>query len=219
MAAAPNSPDLTALLSRAIESYDERWRTVDDELYALCRRRNNPRDFPDVYTKVAIIGRGYRAGVARSWRASGDAETEIAKVLITTEVAEFIQDGHHRIGSRPFDRSSAAEIVQLHGHIVRAVSQRSGNVFLTSFVSKYLHFHFPIAPIYDSNAQTAINQLVDRRAVAGIRSELRKRPESVRAYSDFVAAFIVLYERAQLATQFNPTVKQIDHLLWQPIRS
>lgn len=92
MAAAPNSPDLTALLSRAIESYDERWRTADDELYALCRRRNNPRDFPDVYTKVAIIGRVYRAGVARSWRASGDAETEIAK-----------SSDHHR-GRRVYSR-------------------------------------------------------------------------------------------------------------------
>ena len=129
----------------------------------------------------------YRAGVARSWRASGDAETEIARIVITTEVAELIQDGLHRIGSRPFDRRVAAEIVQLHGHIVRAISQRSGNVFLTSFVSKYLHFHWPIAPIYDSKTQTAVKQFVDRKAVDGVRKELRALPESVWPYSDFVA--------------------------------
>lgn len=36
------------------------------------------RDFADVYTKVAMIGRVYEAGVARAWRGEGDPETERA---------------------------------------------------------------------------------------------------------------------------------------------
>ena len=38
------------------------------------------------------------------------------------------------------------------------------------------------------------------------------------ALNTFVAAFVVLYERAHLETPLTPTVKQIDHWLWQPIR-
>ena len=39
---------------------------VDNELYDLCRRRPSHDDFADAYTKVAIIGRVYEAGVARA---------------------------------------------------------------------------------------------------------------------------------------------------------
>ena len=56
--------DLTGRLTKAISSYEARWKTVDKELYDLCHRRPSLDDFADVYTKVAIIGRVYEAGVA-----------------------------------------------------------------------------------------------------------------------------------------------------------
>ena len=64
--------DLTARLDQAIKSYEARWKSVDNELYDLCRRRPSHDDFADVYTKVAVIGRVYEAGVARGWRGEGD---------------------------------------------------------------------------------------------------------------------------------------------------
>lgn len=161
----------------------------------------------------------YAAGVARSWRGGGDAETETAKALSDARVAEVIQDRLQRIADHPFDRCSAREIVELHGQVTRAISLRSGDVFLTSFVSKYLHFHCPIVPIYDSNAQSAVGSFVERRRVNGVRKELVNVPESVWAYRNFVAAFIVLHERAYAETTLKPSVKEIDHLLWQPTRS
>jgi hypothetical protein len=44
-------------LAQAIEDYEATWRTVDSELYDLCRRRPGHRSFADVYAKVAVIGR------------------------------------------------------------------------------------------------------------------------------------------------------------------
>jgi hypothetical protein len=41
-------------------------------------------------------------------------------------------------------------------------------------------------------------------------------PEWSRAYRNFIAAFIVLYERAYSETPLKPTVKELDQLLWQP---
>lgn len=106
---------------------------------------------PDVSTKVAIIGRVYEADVARTWRGKGDPETEVTRVLI--EQADLVRTGLHSLENRSFDRQTAAEIVELHGHVARAISHRTDGVFLASFVSKYLHFHCPTVPIFDSNAR------------------------------------------------------------------
>jgi hypothetical protein len=209
----PDGPDLTPRLSQAIKSYEASWKPVDSELYDLCGRRSSQSDFADVYTKVAIIGRVYEAGVARAWRGDGDAETEVTRVLI--EQADLIQTGLQHLQERRFDRQTAAAIVELHGHIARAISHRSGHVFLASFVSKYLHFHCPIVPIYDSNAQVAIGELIDWKLADPIREAMAKLPDWARAYRNFVAAFVVLYERAYAETSLKPTVKELDHLLWQ----
>jgi hypothetical protein len=210
----PDEPDLTARLSQAIKSYEASWKPVDSELYDLCARRPRQNDFADVYTKVAIIGRVYEAGVARAWRSAGDPETEVTHVLI--EQADLIQTGLQHLQKRPFDRQTAPAIVELHGHTARAISHRSGHVFLASFVSKYLHFHCPIVPIYDSNSQHAIGKLVDRGLADPIRETMAKLPEWARAYRNFVAAFVALHERAYAERSLKPTVKELDHLLWQP---
>ena len=202
-------PDLSARLSEAIRDYEASWEPVDSELYDLCRRRSHD-DFEDIYTKVAIVGRVYQTGIIRVWRGKGKPENEISRVLI--EQADSIQSGLERLRGQPFDDQAARDIVQLHGDVTTAISRRSGNVFLTSFVSKYLHFHSPIIPIYDSIAQAAIGKLVDRKSV---RKALTALPEGARAYRNFVAAFVVLHERAYAETTLKPTVKQLDHLLWR----
>ena len=118
-----------------------------------------------------------------------------------------------------FDQQAAADIVELHGHVTRAISHRTAGVFLASFVSKYLHFHCPIVPIYDSYAQATIGKLVDWDLVGPIRDALSTLPEWARAYRNFVAAFVVLYQRACTETPLKPTVKELDHLLWQSERA
>ena len=205
---------LTARLTYAIKSYEASWKSVDNELYDLCRRRPGHDDFADVYTKVAIIGRVYEAGVARAWRGEGDPESEVTRVVI--EQADLIRNGLQSLENRSFDQQTAARIIELHGHIARAISHRTAGVFFASFVSKYLHFHSPVVPIYDSNAQAAIGQLVDWKLVGPIREALATLPEWARAYRNFVAAFVALYQRAYAETQLKPTVKELDHLLWQP---
>lgn len=210
----PDEPDFATRLSQAIKSYEASWKPVDGELYDLCRRRPRHDDFADVYAKVAIVGRVYEAGVARSWRGKGDPETEVTRVLI--EQADLVRSGLQGLENRSFDHQIAAEIVVLHGHVARAISYRTNGVFLASFVSKYLHFHCPTVPIFDTNAQAAIGQFVDWELVNPIREAMATLPEWARAYRNFVAAFVVLYRRAHAQTPLKPTVKELDHLLWQP---
>ena len=211
---ADHERDLTACLAQAIKSYEAGWKSVDNELYDLCRRRPSHDAFASVYTKVAVIGRVYEAGVARAWRGEGDPESEVTCELI--EQADLIRNGLRNLESRSFDQQTAAAIVELHGYIARAISHRTAGVFLASFVSKYLHFHSPMVPIYDSNAQAAIGNFVDSAQVGPIRDALGTVPEWARVYRNFVAAFVVLYQRAHAETPLKPTVKELDHLLWQP---
>ncbi|MGO9781660.1 MAG: hypothetical protein ACLPKE_00300 [Streptosporangiaceae bacterium] len=108
-------------------------------------------------------------------------------------------------------------ITELHGRIAKAISYQSGDIFLASFVSKYLHFFCPIVPIYDSNAEASIGQYVDRKSVNPIRETITKLPEWARAYLNFIAAFVNgLHERASVETSLRPTVKQLGHMLWRP---
>src|SRR5487761_1513866 len=139
--------DLTAKLEQAIKIYEVGWKPVDDELYDLCRRRASHRDYSDVYTKVTMIGRIYEAGISRAFRGSGNAEVVVARELVAQ--SGLLEEQLVALTGRQFDRQIALEIVELHGRITGSLAMSTGNVWLTSFVSKYLHFHCPVVPIYD----------------------------------------------------------------------
>lgn len=151
------------------------------------------------------------AGVSRAWGGDRDRdpETETARALVGQ--AALIRDGLQRLEGRPFDRQTAGAIIELHADVTNAVSGRSVK-FLTSFVSKYLHFHRPIVPIFDTRAQAAIGKLVDQKLVREVRIGLLK---GVPDYRNFVAKFVALHERAHAETGLEPTVKELDHLLWR----
>jgi hypothetical protein len=205
--------DLTAKLEQAIKIYEVGWKPVDDELYDLCRRRASHRDYSDVYTKVTMIGRIYEAGISRAFRGSGNAEVVVARELVAQ--SGLLEEQLVALTGRQFDRQIALEIVELHGRITGSLATSTGNVWLTSFVSKYLHFHCPVVPIYDSNAAGSIGRLVGRGPAASIRDSMVNLKEWATAYRNFVAAFVVLYERAWAETSLKPSVKEVDYLLWQ----
>lgn len=204
---------LGAQLARAIEDYGATWRTVDSELYDLCRRRPSQRLFADVYAKVAIVGRVYAAGLPRSSRASGDVEAEVARGLMG--LADLIDQALEDLAGRQFDRATATRIVELHGRVSRGLLPHTGETWQQSFVSKYLHFHCDLVPIYDGNAQKAIGHFVDWRLVTPVRVLMADAPDWARTYRNFVAAFVVLRERISAETALQPTVKEVDHLLWR----
>lgn len=206
--------DLEAALKQATENYQATWQQVDTELYDLCRRRPSQRNFADVYPKVAMIGRVYAAGIARTVRVSGDREATVARGLI--EQADLIDAALNVLEGKQFDRATAAQIIELHGRVTKGIKPHTGGVWLTSFVSKYLHFHCPLVPIYDSIATGAIGRFINWHAVAQVRALLMDLPDCAWAYRNYVGAFVVLYEQALADTPLQPSVRDIDYLLWQP---
>ena len=209
-----SADDFETRLASAIRHYRATWQPVDSELYDLCSRRLSQRNYADVFSKVAIIGRVYEAGLPRAWRGGGDPETEAAHYLISK--ADFIDQRLQKLEGRPFDRSSLVEIIGFHGTLTRGLSSLTGDFWLTSFVSKYLHFHCPIVPIFDSQADKNRRLEVDRTTAVRLRNAIAKPEDQADAYYRFAIAFMALYERAHVQTSLQPTVKEIDHLLWRP---
>jgi hypothetical protein len=210
----PQDSDLTTRLTQAIKRYEAGWKPVDTELYDLCRRRAHHDDFADVYTKVATIGRIYAAGISRSSKADGDREAIVAKGLVS--VGAVIRNQLADIAEGELDRSTFIQILRLHARVCQELLTYTGNTWQQSFVSKYLHFHCPMVPIFDSRAEGAIGHYVDWPTVYALRTTTsRQRGWPIRYYN-FATAFMVLYEQAHAKTDFKPSVKELDYLLWQP---
>jgi hypothetical protein len=215
MAVVPiNEADFASCLTQAIKRYEASWRPVDNELYDLCRRRPRHDEFTDAYTKVAIIGRVYAAGIARSSKAVGDREAAVTTGLVG--LGTMITEGLAEIEDRELDRSTLPRIIDLHGRVCQGLLPHTGNTWQQSFVSKYLHFHCPIVPIFDSRAEAAMGRFVDWPTVYGLRMGIRRQRGWAIRYYNFATAFMFLHEQAHAETMIKPTVKEVDHLLWQP---
>jgi hypothetical protein len=92
------------------------------------------------------------AGIARSSQAPGDREAAIARGLAGQ--AGLIEPILGKLAAQRFNRESAAEIVELHGYVCRVLLPYTGETWQQSFVSKYLHVHCDIIPIYDSRGRS-----------------------------------------------------------------
>lgn len=187
-------PDLTTRLSRAIKSCEVGWKPVDGELYDLCRRRPRHDDFADVYTKVAIIGRVYAAGIARSSKADGDREAAVANGLvglgavITDQLSEMV-DGE-------LDRSTLTQVLDL-ARPGLSVTPHAHRQHLAAVV----RLQVPALPLPDRpdlrqqgrRSCRTLRRLADRLRSANSISRQRGWP--IRYYN-FATAFMVLFERA-----------------------
>jgi hypothetical protein len=137
-----------------IEAHRNGWDAVDEVLYALCEKHPTHSRLPGVQAKVLLIGRGFATGVERhiySEKTQGSSISTLVRHL----------HSHHReadeIVSRlrkirePLDIEKLEAIVVEHGKFCRLLSKISRKEnSLASFASKYLHFHSPTVPIYDS---------------------------------------------------------------------
>jgi hypothetical protein len=209
--------DLAASLDRAIGSYRATWQPVDSELYDLCHRRPSQRVFADVYAKVAIIGRIYAAGIPRTVRVDGDPEAAVTRGLI--EQADLIDETLQTLADSQLDRVTAGQIIELHARVARGLLPHTGGTWQQSFISKYLHFHCHQVPVYDSRAEAAIGRFVNWPAVYSARDTIGRPADWLTRYYNFATAFVVLYEWASSATPVQPTVKEVDYLLWQSVQS
>jgi hypothetical protein len=197
-------------LREATQSFEQDWGGVDELLYRLCRDAPGHADRRTVTAKLALVGRVYSAGLERC-----------VSPPKGTQAITMIADWVHAHGddvdaiverlpslAEPLTAAAMERIVVAHAELLALLSKIPTNGKTPrSFAAKYLHFHCPVVPIYDSYAAARLIKLVPLREIA--------EPQGADVeYCDFCVRFWSLYEACRDA-DLTVTVKSLDTWLWQ----
>jgi len=190
---------------------------TDDILYDMCKKWPNHKDLGIVQAKVRIIGRVYAAGLERK------GKKDKSKGIYET-IAEIFHENRAWIDSeikalnkfKKLSKSSHERILSVHGNMVKLLREetRSKSNF-RSFISKYLHFHTPIVPLFDSQASSTISRsdwYPWKKSKGHILIPMGREYDPVyyRFFQQFSLYFLDLKEK-----KLNPTVRDADwYLIW-----
>ncbi len=181
------------------------WSGLDKALITLCQ--TNPRHVSrdDVYAKVRIINRAYLANLQFGVRG---AEWEVAKKLVK-EKADTMMAPLHQCSC--FSVQTLPIVLGVHEKLVK-LTHRVTKKLQNSFVSKYLHFHFPNAvPIFDKKAYEASWKL------APAKSQLAKYDGCLNCDFCYHSHSILRIMNMLRKRRVNsPSLKLIDVLLYDP---
>lgn len=131
-----------------LRNYAQMSRKLNGVLYDMCERMPSHTDEGAIWAKVWIIGRSYASGIERH---AADGLGPIVGALRGS--AKWLDPCLRRLvrmDSVP-THQRLPQIALLHGRLAEELGNhtRNGNQ-VRSFVSKYMHFHAPVVPIYDS---------------------------------------------------------------------
>lgn len=200
-------------LDRACRERRRDWALLDDELYRL--RRDHPlhTDPGVVNAKVGIVARAYATGVERaipSDRSQGSSLLTLTRFIFANRRLVDGAIAPLRNLKERLDQGALMSAIEAHGQFVKLVSRitRDGRS-ARSFASKYLHFHCPVVPIYDSVVAQVLPsvQPLRRRQHAPVA---RRRADQI--YSNHAWRFFDLYVEARKAYP-GLTVKGLDFYL------
>jgi hypothetical protein len=199
------------------KEYEKKWKTSDEVLYGLCKEFPDHKDQGGVNAKLLVIGRSYNTGIERQIKAIKSKGTRGSSM---EQLAEHIWKNHHKVNGifenlstvkEPLCESNLKTIVQAHKELCQLV-QRLRTIRGTprSFVSKYLHFHYPAVPIYDTVAASRLGEIIPWKAAD---AAFLPPERSDKDYRCFVALFWQFYQDTQKEVAVV-SVKLLDNYLW-----
>jgi len=200
-------------VKKAAEDYEENWKYEDEVLFQLPIKYPGHRILSHINVKINIIGKSYDSGIARLIPSDGDPGSSFRKL------AKHFQEKGPDIDTlldqlkgikEPLNKENLAKIVEIHGslsNIIKKITNQGKSPH--SFVSKYMHFHCPAVPIYDSLTAQNVTHLV--RWNNGLKVfDMPK--EADEEYGRYVMRFFNLYQ--QIIDQMkDATVKMVDYYL------
>lgn len=176
-------------------------------LYRMCRE--NPRHkIPGVIgAKINIIGRVYAASIERGRKPSGAKGDDFWKKIVLPKIKgspiDKWFDALNRGSSKNIDLHLATHMKVMI--LFRGISNKARR----SFVSKYLHFHFPDRfYIFDSRAVRGISRFTP--SVRAINPQLRNYDSS---YVRFYLRCEALNNRIERSCGQRLSPREMDNLL------
>lgn len=183
-------------------SYD--WERLDRILLDACAATPHHTNVGDVFAKVALINRTYRANLQMGAK---NAEWDVAERLVRVGFDGTIADV---LPPLRLNRETAPLVVDVHRRLVEVCREITGRV-QNSFASKYLAFHAPLAvPIFDGWAYKASWDLVGQHATGWLAAKAKPNAD----YGWHVEAVLLLAEHLRDAGVVDPDLKKIDIVLY-----
>ena len=205
--------DDLAEYERACHDYELNWKAIDTALYDLCKMYPNHQKRDGVNAKLWIIGRTYATGIERmilSKGSQGSSMTQLASHLWKHRQEADSAIELMRKVIEPLTPDKLKAIIAAHGSLLKLIhSTLRNDQAPRSFVSKYLHFHFPAVPIYDSVAAASLRRACPWKR----RFEIYSLPAGADdVYGHFVMRFWQFYEELR-SKAMEVNVKLVDHYL------
>ncbi len=144
-----------------IKATDSRGYLLDKTLYDLCAEYPLHKNPHEIQAKICLIGRAYSASIERRTnkeKTQGDFYYDyVVPVVMESDIDDRLEK--LKKYSSP-DVTNIKEILSVHKcleDLLGKVTERNNR----SFVSKYLHFHFPnLFYLYDSYSEKALNSVI-----------------------------------------------------------
>jgi hypothetical protein len=195
---------------RKISDDRKNWSRTYETIRDLCRRRSGHSSRNDIYAKIIFVGRGYAAGVER-------------KGVTPRDLAHFMERKGKEIdqlidrlpGSRTLSVGCLNAVLDAHRDFVKILHRRFRTRF-PSFASKYLHFHRPIVPIFDREADKELRK--HERELNARTNELKRlipKDKYDPKYWKFALMFLALTEKVS-ESGCDASVARLDRYLWKP---
>ncbi|MBF0216111.1 MAG: hypothetical protein HQL30_03840 [Candidatus Omnitrophica bacterium] len=139
------------------------WDVGNDVLYRLCRKHPLHTDKGAVIAKIWLIGRSYAAAIERrpksdSKRSSDRFYEDVAEKLINSQIDREIK---RLPKTEQLSKENIKIIMDVHKFLTTTF-YRLTSIYKVSLASKYLHFHRPITPIYDSRAKKSMSGIFEK---------------------------------------------------------
>jgi hypothetical protein len=145
---------------KSCQDYQKNWALLNQTLYDLCKNYRDHQEMSAINAKLRLIGRTLATGIERMIESTGEQGSSL------DQLAYHIHKNHKKMDSifthlsmiaEPLNSEKLRAIVDEHGRFLKllAPKMRKG-VSPRSFASKYMHFHCPAVPIYDSYASSKL---------------------------------------------------------------
>jgi len=191
---------------------NKKWMLGNNILYKMCLDHPNHTDIEEIRAKIWLIGRSYAASIERRSKSNNKHINDDFYDYVVNEFVKFNKETGfdsklQALKNKEFNEETLKDILAIHGELTKFFYKLTGKE-KRSLASKYLHFHVPIFPIYDSRANNSINQIIKGKEED---SELIGDQE----YSKFCYKVLFLYNLIKEKTGKNPTLREIDTFLVQ----
>lgn len=177
-------------------------------LYNLCKEYPNHNVPDEIQAKIWLIGRSYAASIERRSKSDNkhindDFYDYVIKEFIKFNKINEFDDKLKMLKGQEFGEENIKEILKLHKELTNFFYEVTGKE-KRSLASKYLHFHNPIFPIYDSRANNSINNIVKGKT---------QKEEGDKNYSTFCYKVLFLYDFIKKENKKSPNLREIDTYL------